>query len=130
VLFQLHRFEELKMAQKKKSPASELSAKDLAEPHLEDAIAQLSVLMKSDDPQVALEATNAIIGMARPAMARGAGFAAMPGGYTPADPGGFGGGGFGGWPGGGGFGGWPGGFGGWPGGFGGWPGGFGGFRTG
>lgn len=99
------------MAQKKNIPASELSVKDLAERHLDDAIAQLGELTKSADPQVALEASQTIIGMARPGFMRGGGFS---GGWSPGGPDD-------------GPGGWRGGFGGWPGGFGGWPGDFGGF---
>lgn len=112
------------MVQKKNIPVSELSVKDLAERHLDDAIAQLGALTKSADPQVALEASQTIIGMARPSYMRGGGFS---GGWSPSGPDD----GPGGWRGG--FGGRPGGFGGWPGGFGGWPsdfGGFGGWRAG
>ena len=77
--------------------ASELSVKDLAETHLESAVRRLGKLVEHEDAEVALEAAQSIINMARPKL-----------------------------PGGSGFGGWPGGFGGWPGGFGGWPGGWGG----
>lgn len=113
------------MAQKKTPHVSELSVKDLAENHLEAAVAQLGALMKSDDAEIALQATQTIIGMARPAFAPRTGFSGFPDDGLPNWPGGTWPGG--GWPGGG----WPGGGrpgGGWPGG--GWPGGWGGHRTG
>ena len=53
------------MADKKNQDVSELSVKDLAEPHLEDAVAQLGRLMRSDDPEVSLQATRSIIDLAR-----------------------------------------------------------------
>jgi hypothetical protein len=118
-------FEEEKMAQKKIGPASELGVKDLAENYLEVAVAQLGALMKSDDAEIALQATQMMIGMARPAFALGGNFAGFPDDGMPNWPGGT-------WPGGGWRGGgrpgggWPGSGWGWPGGLGGW----GGYRTG
>jgi hypothetical protein len=105
------------MEEKSYKDVSELGLRDLTERHLDDAVSRLAQLARSDDARVALEATQLLIGLARPAA-----FGGVPGGFGGGFPGGWPGGGFpGGWPGGGNPGGWPGV--GWPGG---WPGGWGG----
>lgn len=79
------------MVDKTYKDISELSVKDLAEQHLEEAITQLGKLVKSEDPRISLEASQNIIDMARPDFPRRGGGGFWPGGWPGGWPGDFGG---------------------------------------